>query len=225
MKIILWILGAMAGGALAEELLGWVVPTCRLIVRGAAARLPREWQDRYAEEWEAELLALPGGPVTKVLWAARTGLGTRALNAALQHSRTPATPVAKQVIDRGLAFTMLLVAFPVLLLVALLVKVSSRGPVLFRQERLGRSGAPFEMLKFRSMYVGTELHEDELRAVLHGLRDPRVTPPLADSYGTSRWMNCRSLSTSYAVTCRWLAPGLRCLKKLPFTPHRTRGDS
>lgn len=57
----------------------------------------------------------------------------------------------------------LLVASPVLLVVALLVKFTSPGPVLYRQERIGLHGEPFHMLKFRSMRVNAD---DELAALL-----------------------------------------------------------
>ncbi|MBD8467488.1 sugar transferase [Plantibacter sp. CFBP 8798] len=57
----------------------------------------------------------------------------------------------------------LLVASPILLVVALLVKFTSPGPVLYRQERIGLNGGPFNMLKFRSMRVNADA---ELAALL-----------------------------------------------------------
>jgi exopolysaccharide biosynthesis polyprenyl glycosylphosphotransferase len=57
----------------------------------------------------------------------------------------------------------LLVASPILLVVALLVKFTSPGPVLYRQERIGLNGEPFDMLKFRSMRVNADA---ELAALL-----------------------------------------------------------
>lgn len=87
MTAILWVLGALAAGAIAEEMLGGVSYLCRRILRRAARRLPLEHRVRYAEEWEAELLALPGGPVTKLVWTLRTRGGVRALAPALAPSR------------------------------------------------------------------------------------------------------------------------------------------
>ena len=57
----------------------------------------------------------------------------------------------KRAVDVLLATAMLVVVSPLMLLIALLVKQSSSGPVLFVQERLGRDGQPFKFYKFRSM--------------------------------------------------------------------------
>jgi len=57
----------------------------------------------------------------------------------------------KHVADRVLAALALLLLAPLLLLVALAVKTTSRGPVLYRQRRVGRNGISFDILKFRSM--------------------------------------------------------------------------
>lgn len=175
MKVILWVLGALAAGAVAEETLGWVTPICRRVLRRGSRRLPREWRARYAEEWEAELLALPGGPVTKVLWTARTRIGVRALKAALAHSRLPRVPLLKEILDRAGAIALLVGVAPVVLLLAAAVKLTSRGPALFRQERVGRAGESFQMLKLRSMYVDADQRLDGLPAGAERT-DPRVTP-------------------------------------------------
>jgi exopolysaccharide biosynthesis polyprenyl glycosylphosphotransferase len=58
----------------------------------------------------------------------------------------------KYAADRVLALVLLVAAVPVLLAIALAIKLTSRGPVLFRQRRVGRDGKVFELLKFRSMY-------------------------------------------------------------------------
>jgi exopolysaccharide biosynthesis polyprenyl glycosylphosphotransferase len=57
----------------------------------------------------------------------------------------------KHVFDRVVAATMVVVLSPLLLAIALAVRFSSPGPILFRQRRIGRDGRRFEMLKFRSM--------------------------------------------------------------------------
>jgi exopolysaccharide biosynthesis polyprenyl glycosylphosphotransferase len=70
---------------------------------------------------------------------------------------------AKQTFDI-IASTVLIVIFsPLLLLTAVAVKASDRGPIFFRQERHGRNGDVFKMIKFRSMKVGAEKQHEELK--------------------------------------------------------------
>lgn len=100
---------------------------------------------------------------------------------------------AKRFFDVVASSLALVVLSPVLLAAAVAIRLSSPGPVLFRQLRAGRLGVPFEMLKFRTMVVGAE---DE-RASLSGLNevdgplfkvrdDPRVTR-------VGRWLRRTSL--------------------------------
>ena len=63
---------------------------------------------------------------------------------------------AKHAIDRVVALLALTVLSPVLLALALAVRVTSPGPVIFRQRRVGRDGAVFELLKFRTMVTGSD---------------------------------------------------------------------
>lgn len=74
--------------------------------------------------------------------------------------------------DVLIAFILLILLFPVLLLVAILIKISSKGPVIFRQSRVGKNGIDFILYKFRTMYVDTE-HKS---AITVGNRDSRITP-------------------------------------------------
>ena len=62
---------------------------------------------------------------------------------------------------------------PLWLLVAAAIKLTSKGPVFFRQERVGEGGRTFAMLKFRSMYVDAE---EKTGPVWAKGADPRVTP-------------------------------------------------
>jgi lipopolysaccharide/colanic/teichoic acid biosynthesis glycosyltransferase len=90
----------------------------------------------------------------------------------------------KRAIDVAGTLVGLLLLAPLLLLIALAVRLSSPGPVLFRQLRLGRGGQPFYVLKFRTMVADAEHRVAELESrneaaggVLFKIRrDPRVTP-------------------------------------------------
>lgn len=92
--------------------------------------------------------------------------------------------LAKWLLDKLGATTLLVVTAPVIAIIAVLVKARSSGPVLFRQERVGRHGRTFTVLKFRSMVADAEhrLHRDGLyhEYVANGYKlpsekDPRVT--------------------------------------------------
>jgi lipopolysaccharide/colanic/teichoic acid biosynthesis glycosyltransferase len=83
------------------------------------------------------------------------------LSAALVAAAAPTFNVtvaleAKYLTGRCVAFVALLVVAPLLLAIAVAVRGTSRGPVLFRQRRVGQGGEVFEMLKFRSMRAGDD---------------------------------------------------------------------
>ncbi|CCG01375.1 sugar transferase [Blastococcus saxobsidens] len=90
--------------------------------------------------------------------------------------------LTKEATDRTAAVAALLLLLPLLLVVAAAVRFTSQGPALFRQERVGRDGRVFHMLKFRTMVQGAHdmtaslAAQDEGNGVLFKLRsDPRVT--------------------------------------------------
>ena len=65
--------------------------------------------------------------------------------------------VFKRTFDFIIAAIALIVLSPFLLITAILIKIDSKGPVIFKQERLGKNGVPFKIWKFRSMCVGAEM--------------------------------------------------------------------
>jgi exopolysaccharide biosynthesis polyprenyl glycosylphosphotransferase len=91
--------------------------------------------------------------------------------------------VAKRTLDVVGAMLISLVLLPLLVAIAIAIKLESRGPVFFRQTRAGRGGEPFGMLKFRTMYADAEQRKPDLLAaneiregVMFKIRcDPRVT--------------------------------------------------
>jgi exopolysaccharide biosynthesis polyprenyl glycosylphosphotransferase len=83
----------------------------------------------------------------------------------------------------ALALLLLLTVIPVIPLIALAIKLTSPGPVLFRQQRSGLNGSPFTLYKFRTMGTNAEQLKHELEAmnemsgpVFKVTNDPRVTP-------------------------------------------------
>jgi len=98
---------------------------------------------------------------------------------------TPSSNLAqfyKQVTDLYFSFLMLLFLFPVFLIIALLIKLDSRGPVFFKQERVGLRGRRFKLYKFRSMVTDAEKilanlsGDNEVDGPVFKIRnDPRIT--------------------------------------------------
>jgi exopolysaccharide biosynthesis polyprenyl glycosylphosphotransferase len=134
------------------------------------------------EDTEAELLLAPA--VTEV---AGPRVHVRPVaGLPLMHVERPeftgVRRIVKDVVDRTAAGFGVLVLLPLLATLAVLVKVTSRGPVFFRHERIGREGRPFQVLKFRSMVVDADKVETGLHDQNEGntvqfkmRRDPRVT--------------------------------------------------
>jgi sugar transferase (PEP-CTERM system associated) len=85
----------------------------------------------------------------------------------------PGTVLLQSLYSTVIAALGLVLAAPLLLLIAILVKLTSRGPVLHRQERVGRNEVPFILYKFRSMYIDAEARTGAVWATKN---DPRITP-------------------------------------------------
>jgi len=80
--------------------------------------------------------------------------------------------VTKRLMDILLSAILIVLTLPLLFVTGLLVKLTSRGPMVFRQERIGMGGRPFTILKFRTMYADAHPYAETPRQV----DDPRVTP-------------------------------------------------
>jgi exopolysaccharide biosynthesis polyprenyl glycosylphosphotransferase len=134
------------------------------------------------EERGVELVVSPG-----IVEVAGPRLSIRPVaGLSLLHLERPAIVGARRLVkaifDRTVASLLILFSSPLLLLVAAAVRVTSPGPVLFRQTRVGVDGREFEILKFRSMVVDAEARRQELQAMSDGNRvlfkmrsDPRLT--------------------------------------------------
>lgn len=157
----------------------------------AVAVLPSQQLDGHAlrslgwdlEATRAELLVAPA--ITEVIGprvAIRPVCGVPLMHLH-RPEHTGVRQVAKTVVDRASATLGLLVLSPLLLAVAVAVRLDSTGPALFRQQRVGKHGEHFTMYKFRSMVTGADAKVIDLRdsadagnGVLFKMRvDPRVT--------------------------------------------------
>jgi exopolysaccharide biosynthesis polyprenyl glycosylphosphotransferase len=95
---------------------------------------------------------------------------------------TGADALLKSTLDYAIAATALLLLAPLLLILGLLVKLDSRGPILYRRRVLGRAGKPFDAFKFRTMIVDAErrraatlIRFPDRRRPANQRTDPRVT--------------------------------------------------
>src|SRR5215469_3230572 len=115
----------------------------------------------------------------------------------VQTSRSTQTTIAQVIIDfdsrylrakrvLDIVFTLLVAPFLLLvgIVIALCIKLDSKGPVFFRQTRIGLNGVPFQMLKFRSMYVNGDenVHRKRVEEMMRNGQtldkkedDPRIT--------------------------------------------------
>jgi len=113
----------------------------------------------YPEEWEGEV---PHRPASPVLYPD--------LN---DHHRRKTFSVIKRMVDVLGSLVGLVIAAPAFVTIAIATKVSSEGPILFRQQRIGQYGVPFTFFKFRSMYVNSDptIHQKYVEALIHGNPD------------------------------------------------------
>jgi lipopolysaccharide/colanic/teichoic acid biosynthesis glycosyltransferase len=79
--------------------------------------------------------------------------------------------IIKTVIDYSVTIVCLILLIPVILLLILAIKMTTKGPVIYSQNRIGKEGKPFTIYKFRSMKLGTE----EGVPLLCGKKDKRIT--------------------------------------------------
>lgn len=134
------------------------------------------------DEKRVELVIAPGVVDVaghRVVYQAVSGMPMLSI-ARPQHRR--ADSIAKRAFDIAFAAAALLITSPLTLLVALAIKIDSRGPIFYCAERVGASGQVFRMVKFRSMVDNADRYRDALSdkdmgaGVLFKIRDdPRVT--------------------------------------------------
>lgn len=138
----------------------------------------------------AEVRAVPelfGLPPTKVSLDA---MGEFPLLSLLQEPLNETSRVAKRAMDLAIGTIALLLTSPILLVAALAIRLTSKGPALFRQQRIGMDGRPFDILKFRTMVTGADasIHQEFVEGLIRGdvaldedtalyklTDDPRVT--------------------------------------------------
>ncbi len=130
-----------------------------------------------------ELVVRTGMPVGSPWHTTVDDFGGEPVLHVRPQSASPGALVIKQVFDYVFATVLLILTAPLLLIIAGAIRLTSRGPVLFHQQRGGRNGRAFGMLKFRTMRLGAEQERENLAdqndlkgPVFKMTNDPRVTP-------------------------------------------------
>jgi putative colanic acid biosynthesis UDP-glucose lipid carrier transferase len=95
------------------------------------------------------------------------------LNVSKKPYSDPKVELIKRTFDLTVSTLIILALVPVFLMISLITVITSRGPLFYTQERIGRWGKPFRIIKFRSMYVNSEKNGPQLST---GDLDPRITP-------------------------------------------------
>lgn len=99
-------------------------------------------------------------------------VGDQPLVRITEHKMSDMELCIKRVFDIVVSFVMLILLIPVYIIIALLIKCTSKGPVIYKQERIGLHGLPFYILKFRTMCEAAESGTPQLSLD----NDPRITP-------------------------------------------------
>lgn len=142
---------------------------------------------RYAERSFAEMMVLPGVSLLATSSAEVEQIGGLLVLKYRYNLLRPLNIWTKQVLEFLFSLVLTIVLLPVFALLALLVKLSSPGPVFFRQPRIGKDGRVFTCLKFRTMYQDAEQRlqeilerdpaaKEEWERFARITADPRVTP-------------------------------------------------
>lgn len=95
------------------------------------------------------------------------------LNVSKKPYSDPKVELVKRTFDLIVSTLILLALVPILLVISIITLITSRGPLFYTQERIGRWGKPFRIIKFRSMYVNSEQNGPQLST---GDLDTRITP-------------------------------------------------
>ncbi len=141
---------------------------------------------RYSRKFR-HMVFIPTNTILPVAWACSAAIGLcggfEICNQRLLSSRQ----LLKRVLELTLSFAAIFFISPVLLVLAILVKLSSPGPVFYRAERLGLHGKPITVLKFRTMYIDADIQLEKMLESDPALKaewqekyklknDPRITP-------------------------------------------------
>lgn len=150
-----------------------------------SGRIPRapHWVRQLKSEWVWRLAMEPRRMANRYLWGNASFMGFAAFEAVrLSQFRKNANLGAKRAIDIAVSLFMVVALMPLFLLTAAAIWLEDKGPVFFKQTRIGADGTPFQMIKFRSMFLDAEarramlVDQSDRDGTCFKMReDPRIT--------------------------------------------------
>lgn len=144
---------AVFGTLVSNEIRAWLPWFAVRLKNRAVGRLPHAHRSRYDEEWAAGLEEIPGD-LSKLFYALSLSRGASKIS-LLDPEKKPRSnrklSLLRRQLDIAAAVTLLVVCLPLLLCVAVLLRLGSSGPILFKQRRVGRKGHEFTLYRFRTM--------------------------------------------------------------------------
>ncbi len=166
---------------LSEEYADWhILSSPDTPLNGAVAVAANLWAD-LPDEWDRRLadFALQGIPVYHTKHLVESLTGRVELEHLSENTFGSLSPISaymtfKRIIDTMMALIMLIVLSPLLLPLAILIRLNSSGPAIFRQQRMGYRGQPFTLYKFRTMADALPI-KDQRDAAMTKNDDNRIT--------------------------------------------------
>lgn len=160
----------------------WIVMHEPQIPEDPEAVIVADLRFDHEQAWEQMLAhaAVAGHPVYHIKQLRESLTGQVSIEHISENSFGSMLPnLAYRKVKRAIDIILILVSLPLLVIpllsVAVLIKIYSPGPVLFRQERMGYRGRPFRIFKFRTMEVQKDRVDDARGAAMTGEDDPRIT--------------------------------------------------
>ncbi len=176
--MIVTILIGLLVAIVADEVLGWMTYLSHWLIFRNARRAPLHLQDRCKEEWLAHINEIPGR-VGKLLFAVDSYRAAYNISHYYFHPNVSHwVPIVMRVFDLSFATIALVLYAPIMFITALLIKLSSKGPVFFAQEIIGKDGKVFTLLKFRSMYINNDpkIHQEYVQKLINGQKHKEIIP-------------------------------------------------
>jgi hypothetical protein len=151
-SILFWLVKEVLGELVGQQFKGSIPDYTARKARAAARLLPDAIAAEYEQDWLAELEALEGKPLSALRYAHGLGNAARSIGVAVTGYAVPSRSrrILSRAWDLNNGVLALIALAPALLTIGLMLKLDSRGPILWRRRRRGKDGEPFDQFCFRT---------------------------------------------------------------------------